>query len=108
MSKIPSSESFYELMTVCEQAVGGNTTKNIPLAIGLNLYIAQCSGDALDRNDLIRLIGTAPSTLDRYISLMENQGVIEKSINYRRKNAVFMLSDSATKSFQAIFDDKDF
>lgn len=108
MRKVPSSETFYNLLTVCEQSVGGNATKNIPLAIGLNLYIAQCGGDALDRSDLIRLVSTAPSTLDRYVSLMENQGVIEKSTKGKPEDAVFILSDNATHSFQSIFDDKEF
>lgn len=105
MRKVPSSESFCNLLTACEQAVGGNMSKNIPLAIGLNLYIAHCSGDTLDRNDLLRLIATAPSTFDRYISLMEHQGVIETSVHGRQGTTIFKLSDDAKHSFRSIFDD---
>ncbi|MEP0144505.1 MAG: hypothetical protein ABJP02_10375 [Parasphingorhabdus sp.] len=105
MNKPPKSESFYNLLTVCEQAVGGDMTKNIPLAIGLNIYIAQRSGDALDRDDLMNLVAAVPSTFDRYVSLMENDGVIEKSSGSDSKDSVFMLSDSATECFQSIFED---
>ena len=105
MNKLPKLESFYKLLTICEQAVGGDMTKNIPLAIGLNIYIAQRSGDALDRDDLIELVATPPSTFDRYVSLMESDGVIEKSSAGDPKESVFMLSDSATECFQSIFED---
>ncbi len=100
-------ESFFDLLTVCEQVVGGNISKNVPLAIGLNLYIAQCRGSRLDRNDLIRLVATAPSIFDRYLSVLETQGVIETSSGEAPVNSEIKLSASARQRFESIFDKPD-
>ena len=106
MRKESKVESFYNLLAKCEQAITGEFSKNIPLTIGLNVYLAQCSGDILDIKDLERLVAIAPSTFDRYLDILETQGVIETSSKEGSTNIELSLTANASKKFQALFGDE--
>jgi hypothetical protein len=88
---------------MCEQAVDGELSKNVPLVIGLSLYIAQLSGDVLNTDDLKKLIVFAPSTVDRYILILESQGVVEKLTRDGLNGVELKLSANISEKFQSIF-----
>ncbi len=100
------AENFRNLLIMCEQAVGGEPSKNVPMVIGLNLYIAQRSGDVLNTDDLKRLIAFAPSTVDRYILILESQGVVEKLSRDGLNGGELKLSANISEKFQFIFGDE--
>ncbi|MEO9499293.1 MAG: hypothetical protein ABJD75_03850 [Parasphingorhabdus sp.] len=105
MPRLEKSEKFYGILTACEQMVGGQQTKNVPLAIGLNLYIANCAGDTLEPHDLERLVGVSSSTLERYVDIMESQGMIERTDQSGLVSTELKLSPQIYVRFQSLFAD---
>lgn len=100
-----TSRKFCHLLAECEQILGAELSSNPPMAIGLNLYIAECSGERRTIDELRKLVAVPRSTFDRYVQLMGTRGLIETSFIAGSLIESIELTENARVSFRSIFRD---
>lgn len=100
-----TSRKFCHLLAECEQLLGTELTSNPPMSIGLNLYIAERSGERRSVGELREIVAVPRSTFDRYVHLMEARGLIETSFMKGSLIQSIELTEKAKTRFGAIFFD---